>query len=114
MHEMSLVQGLLGQLDELAKTHDKKKVISVVMEIGANSGVVIDSFQFGFDILSKENPLTSEAKLIVESPLAAYRCYGCGVETEAEQRPDCCPDCSETLLTAEGGDDLILRQVEME
>ncbi len=114
MHEISLVQGLLGQLDDLAKTHDKKKVISVCMEIGPNSGVVIDSFQFGFDILSKENPLTSNAKLIIESPMATYRCYSCGMETKTEQRPESCPDCSEFLLTTEGGDDLVLRQVEME
>ena len=114
MHELSLVQGLLGQLHELAKDHDKQKVISVSMEIGPFSGVVIDSFQFGFDILAKDDPLTSEARLIIECPPALYRCCSCGMETKAEQRPDCCPNCSETLLVPEGGDDLILQQVEME
>ena len=114
MHEMSLVQGLLGQLHELAREHDKKKVISVSMEIGPFAGVVIDSFQFGFDILAKDDPLTSEARLIIESPPAMYRCFSCGMEIKTKQRPDCCPTCLETLLSPEGGDDLILRQVEME
>jgi len=114
MHEMSLVQGLLTQLNALAKEHNKLKVVSVCMEIGPLSGVVIDSFQFGFDILAKEDELTKDAKLIIESPPATYRCFGCGLETEAVQRPDCCPACSETLFSPEGGDGLILRQVEME
>jgi hydrogenase nickel incorporation protein HypA/HybF len=114
MHEMSLVQGLLGQLHELAKEHSRSKVVSVTMEIGPLAGVVIDSFQFGFDNLAKDDALTRDACLIIESPAAAYRCFGCGMRIEAEQRPDCCPNCSETLFSPEGGDDLILRQVEME
>ncbi len=114
MHEMSLVQGLLTQLKDLAIEHNKSKVISVSMEIGPLSGVVIDSFQFGFDILAKDEPLTKDAKLIIESPPAIYRCFGCGMEIEAVVRPESCPDCSETLFTPEGGDGLILRQVEME
>ncbi len=114
MHEMSLVQGLLSQLHDLAREHKKTKVITVRMEIGPLSGVVIDSFQFGFDILSKEAPLTREASLVIESSPATYRCCGCGLEVEAEKRPDTCPACTETLLIPEGGDEIILRQVEME
>ncbi len=114
MHEMSLVQGLLGQLHSLAAEHKKEKVISVCMEIGPLAGVVIDSFQFGFDILSKEDALTREAELIIERPPALFRCLGCGIQIEQEQRPEACPECSETLLTPEGSDDLILLRVEME
>ncbi|MCF8055042.1 MAG: hydrogenase maturation nickel metallochaperone HypA [Desulfocapsa sp.] len=114
MHEMSLVQGLLGQLHELAKEHNKEKVISVSMEIGPFSGVVIDSFQFGFDILARDDALTREAILLIESPPALYRCCSCGMEMKAEQRPERCRHCSETLLSPVGGDDLVLRQVEME
>jgi len=114
MHEISLVQGLLAQLNQLAREHNKEKVITVCMEIGSLSGVVIDSFQFGFDILAKDDPLTSEARLIIESPLAIYRCFGCGMEIKDKQRPDACPACSETLLSPEGSDDLVLLRVEME
>jgi len=114
MHEMSLVQGLLDQLHALATQHQKTKVICLSMEIGPFSGVVIDSFQFGFDILAKDDVLIREAELIIESPPATYRCFGCGMVIEAEQRPDSCPHCSETLLSPEGGDDLVLLRVEME
>ena len=114
MHEMSLVQGLLDQLHTLAAEHKKTKVISLTMEIGPFSGVVIDSFQFGFDILAKEDPLTKDAKLKIICPVASYKCCGCGKQIETEQRPESCPSCSETLFSPEGSDDLILQQVEME
>ena len=114
MHEMSLVQGLLGQLQSLAAEHKKNKVITVSMEIGPFSGVVIDSFQFGFDILAKDDALTRDAKLNIISPAASYRCCSCGKQIEEEQRPDNCPSCSETLFSPVGSDDIILLQVEME
>ncbi len=114
MHEMSLVQGLLTQLHQLAREHKKSRVITVRMAIGPLSGVVIDSFQFGFDILSQEDELTKGSILVIESPPATYRCCGCGTEIITDMRPEQCTSCAETLLVPQGGDDIILRQVEME
>jgi hydrogenase nickel insertion protein HypA len=115
MHEISLVQGLLQQLEELAAENQAGKIISLTMEIGPLSGVVVDSFRFGFEILSAESELVKGARLIIDTPPARYLCTRCGhvVET-AEGRPDGCPTCGDLLLIPEGGDDLILRQVEME
>jgi hydrogenase nickel incorporation protein HypA/HybF len=115
MHEISLVQGLVQQLKELAAENQTTKIISVTMEIGPLCGVVVDSFRFGFDILSSEEELIRGAQLIVEIPTVRYTCSECGnVLVIAEARPDCCPACQEATLFSEGGDDLILRQVEME
>ena len=114
MHEIALVQGLLEQLHALAKEHQKRKIITVSMEIGPFSGVVVDSFQFGFDILSKDAPLTKDAELIIHSPAALYRCCGCGRQIQEQQRPKSCPQCSQTLFSPEGSVELMLLQVEME
>ncbi|MEN8200828.1 MAG: hydrogenase maturation nickel metallochaperone HypA [Thermodesulfobacteriota bacterium] len=114
MHEMSLVQGLLGQLQTLASEHNKTKIIKVTMEIGPFSGVVIDSFQFGFDILAREDSLTRDAELIIKCPPASYRCCGCTMVVEGKERPEACPRCSETLFAPDGSNDLILASVEME
>ncbi len=116
MHELSLVQNLLQQLHELAEEHRKTRVLTVYMCIGPFSGVVIDSFEFGFETLAKESQLTSEAVLIIENPDAGYRCCGCNtvIKHKHKQKTDQCPNCSETLLIPEGGDELILSRVEME
>jgi hydrogenase nickel insertion protein HypA len=115
MHEISLVQGLIEQLRGLAAENKASKIISVTMEIGPLSGVVVDSFRFGFEILVAEDDLISGAQLIIEIPQVRYTCTGCGkFLVTAGERPDGCPACSELLLIPQGGDDLILRQVEME
>jgi len=114
MHEMSLVQALLTQLGALAAEHQKTRVLTVTLDIGPLSGVVIDSFQFGFDVLSAENDLTKGARLIVINPPATFQCIGCGHRQSAAVRPDSCPQCDETLLIPEGGDSITLNQVEME
>ncbi len=115
MHEMSLVQGLLQQLGDLAVEHNMTKVLKITMEIGPLSGIVVDSFTFGFEALAPHDPLVKDAKLIIETPPAAYTCSSCGhcVET-TEARPEKCPECEELFLITSGGSDLILKNVEME
>ncbi|MBU0967041.1 MAG: hydrogenase maturation nickel metallochaperone HypA [Proteobacteria bacterium] len=114
MHEISLVQGLLRQLGELAGEHQCQAISKVRVEIGPLSGIVIDSFQFGFDVLSAEQDLTRDALLEIVTPPIQYKCCYCGhVCLSSEGVPDSCPECSHTLLVPEGGDGLILMQVEM-
>jgi len=115
MHEISLVLNLLEQLEGLAHKNNRKRVTKVTMEIGPLSGIVIDAFQFGFDTLTRLKPLTEDAKLVIITPVANYRCSQCGntISTD-KQRPESCLLCDESLLLPEGGDDLILKQVEME
>jgi hydrogenase nickel incorporation protein HypA/HybF len=85
------------------------------MTIGPLSGVVIDSFRFGFDILSQEDELVRGADLIIETTAVTYRCTNCNkTETTADSKPDQCHDCGEIFLLAEGGDELVLEKVEME
>jgi len=115
MHEISLVEGLFQQLKGLAAENQASKIISVTMEIGPHCGVVLDSFQFGFDILSAEDELLKGAKLIVKVPPVSYQCTNCShVEVTTGNKPDGCPACGELLLIPSGGTDLMLLQVEME
>ena len=65
MHELSLAQGLLTQLEELAKKHEATTVLVVRVDIGDQSGIVTDSFCFGFDALKKEKQLTQNALLSI-------------------------------------------------
>lgn len=114
MHEISLVQGLFSQLQKLAEENNAVKVKSVTMEIGPLSGVVVDSFQFGFDILSADDDLVKGAHLIINVPEVNYSCTGCGHIETTTKKPDQCPLCGDFLLIPDGGDDLLIRQVELE
>lgn len=114
MHEMSLVQALFTQLKSLAAEHNKTRVLAVTVDIGPLSGVVVDSFQFAFEVLAAENELTKSAKLTILNPPATYQCVRCGHRQTGPMRPDHCPECNETLLVPEGGDAIILNQIELE
>ncbi len=68
MHELSLAQGLINQLLDLRQQHNASKVVQVLVEIGKNSGIVVDSFSFGFQSLKLEYDDIMEAELkLVES-----------------------------------------------
>ncbi len=115
MHEMSLVQGLFQQLGDLAAENKMNKVLKVTMEIGPLSGVVVDSFTFGFEALASHDPLVKDAELIIEVPPVTYTCTSCNHQMETSgDRPDKCEKCDEVFLIPSGGNDLILKQVEME
>ncbi len=115
MHEMSLVQGLFQQLHDIAGQHNTSRVTKVTMVIGPLSGVVVDSFRFGFDVLSRTDDLVKDAELEIVIPEVNYRCSNCrSLQTTAGERPHHCAACGDALLIAEDGNDLILQQVEME
>lgn len=114
MHELSLVQALMEQLTKLAKEHKASEIHRVSMEIGPLAGVVIDSFEFAFGVLAKEQPLTSKAQLEITTPVVSYRCLDCQQIVEGcRERPASCPACQAPMYP-EGGDELILSSVEME
>lgn len=112
MHEFSLAQGLMSQLLQLAEQHSATKIIKVKVTIGRLSGIVADSFSFGFEALSGENSLTKNAVLEITETEPAKRCLDCSFIIDSHTRV--CPKCLSSKLVAEGGDDLILTQVEME
>jgi hydrogenase nickel incorporation protein HypA/HybF len=115
MHEMSLAQAVIDEAVRLAREHGADRVLMVKVMIGALSGVVKDSFAFGFEAMAMTNEITNGASLVIETPPVPYRCIGCGHEFMADcSRPDCCPSCGVADVFPQGGDELLLMQVEME
>ena len=124
MHELSLAQALLAQVLELARQHGAERVIRVEVVIGPRAGVVIDSFRFGFEALRQDHAPTRETRLEITVPPLVFRCPSCGREFTDEDSQDRknpvipaaspCPDCGHAQCPGEGGDELILKQVEME
>ncbi|GEM_PF-1136549 len=65
MHELSLAQGLLDQLDLLARSHGADRIVLVDVGIGREAGIVTDSFIFGFNAVKKTTQLTKDTILKV-------------------------------------------------
>ena len=77
MHELSLAQSLIDQLIGLAEEHQANSITRVVVTLGPFSGIVADSFEFGFNILKKDKAATSDASLVLETPDPEYVCLSC-------------------------------------
>ncbi|MGI6655331.1 MAG: hydrogenase maturation nickel metallochaperone HypA [Desulfobulbus sp.] len=128
MHELSLASALLDQLLALVEEHRARRVLLVAVTIGPFSGVVAESFAFGFNTLKTSYEATREARLELTTPGPVYRCLDCGKEVavpaaEAVDRleilladlvPRRCPRCGANRLSPRGGGELLLNHVEME
>jgi hydrogenase nickel incorporation protein HypA/HybF len=128
MHELSLAQSLIEQILALAAEHKARRVNRVVVTLGPFSGVVRDSFEFGFNILKKEREQVREAVLELETPDPEYVCLDCTKvavipfprQSDRLELARCglsarkCPWCGSARLSSKGGTELILNQLEME
>lgn len=128
MHELSLAQGLIDQILDLAQEHDAKRVTRVAVILGPFSGVVSDSFAFGFNILKQSRQEIAEAVLDLETPDPEYDCLDCRklsiipfpLQSDRLELARCelfakkCPWCGSNRLSPKGGTELILNQLEME
>jgi hydrogenase nickel incorporation protein HypA/HybF len=110
MHEMSITQSVI----ELCEAHAQgRRVQVVVLQIGALSGVVPESVEFCFEACSK-GTLADGARLEIERIPGAGRCPACGTETPIETLFDSCPSCGAFGLEAVSGEELRVKELELE
>ena len=128
MHELSLAQSLIDQLLDLAKEHQAERIIRVTVTLGPFSGIVRDSFEFGFDNLKQSQNATRKTVLELATPDPVYICLDCDKVsvipfsvpndpldmTFRSLYPKKCPWCCSNRLSPKEGTELILNQVEME
>ena len=109
MHELSITQSMVELCEQNA---EGRKVLSVTMEIGELSGVVPDSIEFCFDACSRDT-LLDGAKLTIERIPGRGRC-GCGAESPLSSYFDPCLVCGGFGLAVIAGEELRVRELEVE
>lgn len=100
-------------LEKNAKAQGYETVKTVWLEIGALSGVEVEAMRFGFDAVMKGS-LADGAKLeIIELSGKAW-CMKCDKGVEVQQRYDACPDCGGFQLHVTGGDEMRIKELEVD
>ncbi len=113
MHEMSLNEGVLQILQDHAESQGFERVKTVWLEIGELSGVEIEAMRFGFDVVMKGS-LADGAKLeIIRVPGQAW-CMPCEKNVEVKQLFEACPDCGSYQLQVTSGDQMQIKELEVE
>lgn len=92
MHERSLVQSLLEQVAETAKTRGLERVREVVLDVGEFAGVDATLLAFAFEEMAPA-VLGTDVKLdLRQTPLMA-RCHRCDHDFRIERFRFACPQC---------------------
>jgi hydrogenase nickel incorporation protein HypA/HybF len=113
MHEMSLCEGVLQVLQTEAKKQGFNKVKAVWLEIGDLSSVEPEAMLFSFDVVTR-NSLADGAKLnIINVPGDAW-CMQCSKNVAVKQRFDECPECGGYQLQVIAGDEMKIKELEVE
>ncbi len=113
MHEMSLCEGVLQVMEDQAGSVGFNHVKTVWLEIGDLAGVDVEAMRFGFDVVVKDTLADGAALEIINLPGRAW-CMACGQEVTVKQRFDPCPDCGGYQLQVTGGDELRIKELEVE
>ena len=114
MHELSICQGLCNQLGQLAREHGADRIRKVEIEVGTLSNVVPELLEQAFAVMRERVPLIAEARLVIREVQLLAHCDGCDSDQELDQFVFQCPACGSTKLDVRQGEDLLLRQVELE
>lgn len=113
MHEMSLCEGVLQALQENAQREGYNRVKTVWLEIGELAGVEKEAMRFSFDVV-KKGSLAEEAMLeIIDVPGEAW-CMQCAKTVRVKQRYDPCPHCESYQLQVSTGDEMRIKELEVE
>jgi len=110
MHEMSITQSVV----EICEGHAAgRRVTDVVLEIGELSGVVPDSIEFCFEACTK-GTLLEGARLAIEVIPAIGRCPSCARELPISSLFDPCAQCGAFGLSIVSGEELRVKELELE
>ena len=113
MHEMALCESVLSILEEQARTQDFRRVSTVWLEIGELSCVEPEALRFCFGAVSS-GTLAADADLqIIRTPGQGW-CMTCSRTVPVRQRYDACPECGGYQVQVTAGEEMRIRELEVD
>ena len=113
MHEMSLCESILDILEQQAQAQHYRKVKTVWLEIGALSSVEPEAMRFCFDAVMRGS-LADQARLEIVHVQAQAWCLQCCQNVVIGQRYDACPTCGSHQLQINAGEEMRIKELEVE
>lgn len=112
MHEMSLCEGILQIIETEAQQQQFSEVKQVVLDIGVLSGVEIPALEFAFEVVMRGS-VAEKAKLKINTIEARAWCMPCSETVIIKQRYDACPLCEGYQLQVSSGDEMKIKELEV-
>lgn len=112
MHELSICQALIEQVETLARQQGAVRVVQVRVGIGPLAGVEPQLLEQAF-LIARAGSLAATADLLIEHLPVRVSCGVCGHETGAQVANLVCGHCGNWQTQLVSGDELLLSQVEL-
>ncbi|MBT3197792.1 MAG: hydrogenase maturation nickel metallochaperone HypA [Gammaproteobacteria bacterium] len=113
MHELSVCQSILSQVETVAEENSATTVSLIHLQIGPLSGVEVPLLKNAWTI-ARADTLASEAELEIEEMPITIRCSQCGQVSRAKVNRMICGQCGEWRTQLISGDEMLLRSIELE
>lgn len=113
MHEMSLAEGVLQILETESAKQGFSQVKTIWLEVGVLAGVEVSALEFAFDVV-RRGTLAGNAQLVIINLPAQAWCMPCEQVVEIRQRFDACPLCGSYQLQVSSGDEMRIKELEVE
>jgi len=111
MHELSVCQALINQLEALAGEQRAERVLSLVVAIGPLSGVEAGLLKQAYPVAAA-GTLAEDAELELEDRPIRVHCRTCGEDSDATANRLLCGSCGDWRTDLLSGDELVLTRVE--
>jgi hydrogenase nickel incorporation protein HypA/HybF len=111
MHELSICQALIEQVEAIAREHCAD-VEKVYVAVGPLSGVEPDLLERAYAV-ARAGTAARNSSLFIESAPVRVRCSSCGAESAASAGCLLCAACGDWHTTLAAGDELLLLRVEL-
>lgn len=112
MHEMSICQALMDQVERIASEQGASRVDKIVLSIGPLSGVEPELLSRAYEV-SRAQTVADNAELEIETGPIIVECRSCGASGEAGVSRLVCPSCGDWQVNLTQGDELLLLRLEV-
>ncbi len=113
MHELSICQSLINQVERIALERNAQCVIAIVIGLGPLSGIETQLLKNAYPVASV-GTVAEHARLIIEHLPIRVHCNLCGSESDALPNKLICKQCGDWRTTLVSGDEMMLMSVELE
>jgi hydrogenase nickel incorporation protein HypA/HybF len=113
VHELSICQGLLEQVEALVREHGACGVSRIYLRIGPLSGTEPVLLEQAFTF-ARVGTLADGAELVIDTLPIRVRCKTCAAETEATPNRLVCGNCGAWHTELLQGDELLLASLDLE
>ncbi|PLX78240.1 MAG: hydrogenase maturation nickel metallochaperone HypA [Desulfuromonas sp.] len=113
MHELGITQSIVDIAARTARDQGAERIVSVTVEIGSLSGVIPDAVEFCFEACS-QGTLLEGSRLLIEQIPGRGRCPECGAENDIDAYSFSCPACGALGLERLQGEELRIKELEVD